>query len=152
MDGAQFWNRHVLLPDAAATVQLGEALGARLGPGQIVFLIGDLGAGKTTLARGIITAWCGAVQETPSPTYTLAQSYEGLNGVLTHMDLYRLRHPEEVFELGLEDAMQEGVVLIEWPERLGVFAPKRRVEISLSWQNGGRLARLAAVPAEGVLA
>ncbi len=150
MDGARFWNRDVFLPDAAASLQLGEALGARLGQGQIVCLIGELGAGKTTLARGIIAAWCGAAQETPSPTYTLAQSYEGPSGVLTHMDLYRLRHPEEVFELGLEDAMQDGVVLIEWPERLGAFVPKRRFEITLSWHGAGRLAHLAALPAGGL--
>lgn len=150
MDGARFWNREVFLPDAAASQQFGEALGARLAPGQIVFLIGDLGAGKTTLARGIIAAWCRATQETPSPTYTLAQGYEGPSGVLTHMDLYRLRQPEEVFELGLEDAMEEGPVLIEWPDRLGAFTPKRRVEITLTWQGAGRLARLAAFPADGL--
>ncbi len=143
MDGAAFWNRELVLPDAAATLRLGREVGLRLALGQIVFLIGELGAGKTTLARGVVAAWTGHEQETPSPSYTLAQGYDGPRGILTHMDLYRLNRPEEALELGLEDAMQDGAVLIEWPERLGFYAPQRRLEIALSWQKAGRLARLS---------
>lgn len=142
MDSATFWNSERVLPDAPATLHLGREVGLRLGVGQLVFLIGGLGVGKTTLARGIIAAWVGHDEETPSPTYTLAQGYEGPRGCLTHMDLYRLNRPEEAHELGLEDAMQDGLVLIEWPERLGGLAPKSRLEISLAWQGEGRLARL----------
>lgn len=142
-DDDAFWNRELILPDAAATLRLGREIGARLELGQLVFLIGELGAGKTTLARGVVAAWTGSDEETPSPTYTLAQGYEGPRGGLTHMDLYRLNQPEEAFELGLEDAMQEGVVLIEWPERLGRYVPSQRLEITLTPHGDGRLARLA---------
>lgn len=143
MDDDAFWNREVFLPDAAATLRLGGDIGARLAPGHVVFLIGALGAGKTSLARGIVAAWTGQDEETPSPTYTLAQGYHGPRGGLMHMDLYRLNRPEEAFELGLEDAMQEGAVLIEWPERLGGFAPPGRLEIALSYHLAGRIARLS---------
>lgn len=137
-------SRDIALPDPAATQALGARLGAQLTPGDVIFLIGGLGAGKTTLARGVVEAWTGAEEEAPSPTYTLVQTYEGERGELWHCDLYRLKAPEDAFELGLEDAFVSAAVLIEWPERLGAYQPKDRLDIALSPRQEGRTATLTA--------
>ncbi len=131
-------SRSLVLPGPAATLALGARLGARLMPGDVVCLAGGLGAGKTTLARGAIKAWVGAAVETLSPTYTLLQIYEGPKGPLWHADLYRLKHAEEAWELGLEDAYAEAVCLIEWPERLGAALPADRLDINLAPEGEGR--------------
>jgi tRNA threonylcarbamoyladenosine biosynthesis protein TsaE len=130
------------LPDAAATLAFGRRLGARLTPGDVVGLSGGLGAGKTTLARGAIEVWTGAVEDAPSPTYTLVQSYDGPKGELWHIDLYRLKHAEEASELGLEDAFVEAACLIEWPERLEGQLPRNRLDIALAPAGEGRRATL----------
>lgn len=117
-----------------ATAALGARLAGVLGVGDAVFLDGPLGAGKTTLARGLVQVWAGE-EEAPSPTYTLAQSYPGPKGVLWHLDLYRVRDPDEVEELGLADMLGEGCAVIEWPERLGAWRAARwlenRLEVSI---------------------
>lgn len=137
-------SREIPLPDAAATLALGHRLGARLEAGDVVCLKGDLGAGKTTLARGAIEAWTGAQEEAPSPTYTLVQTYEGPKGELWHCDLYRLKRPEDAWELGLEDAFVSAACLIEWPERLQGLTPRDRLDIDLAPEGEGRRARLSA--------
>jgi tRNA threonylcarbamoyladenosine biosynthesis protein TsaE len=137
-------SRRIALPDAAATVALGRRLGARLAPGDVVCLSGGLGAGKTTLARGAVEAWTGGTQETPSPTYTLVQTYEGEKGELWHVDLYRLKRPEDAWELGLQDAFAEAACLIEWPERLQGRLPRDRLDIELAPHGDGRNATLNA--------
>ena len=86
---------------------LGAGLAPRLGAGDVVCLWGGLGAGKTTFARGAISAWTGRDEEAPSPTYTLVQTYEGPAGSLWHMDLYRLAAPEQAYELGIEEAFAQ---------------------------------------------
>lgn len=126
------------LSDAAATHALGRAIGACLAPGDVVCLSGGLGAGKTTLARGAIEAWTGQQEEAPSPTYTLVQTYAGPRGELWHVDLYRLKLPEDAWELGLEDAFAFAACLIEWPERLHGALPPDRLEIELTAHDGGR--------------
>ena len=133
------------LPDAAATQALGAALSPRLKAGDVVALRGDLGAGKTELARGLIRALFGADTGVPSPTFTLVQTYEddSVRLSLWHFDLYRLEDPEEAFELGIEDAFADAISLIEWPERLGRHLPKRRLEVSLSHAGEGRRATLS---------
>ena len=133
------------LPDAAATQALGAALAGRLKAGDVVALRGDLGAGKTELARGLIRALFGTDTEVPSPTFTLVQTYEdeSVPAPLWHFDLYRLEDPEEAFELGIEDAFAEAISLIEWPERLGRYLPQRRLEIALSHAGEGRRAALS---------
>jgi tRNA threonylcarbamoyladenosine biosynthesis protein TsaE len=102
------------------------AMGARLAPvlreGDIVCLEGPLGAGKTTLARGLIGAFCGEANA-PSPTFTLAETYQTKDATLWHFDLYRLEKPEDVWELGLEDALDTGISLIEWPDRIARILP-----------------------------
>ncbi len=141
-----------ILADEAATLALGAKLGAWLQVGDVVCLIGALGAGKTTLARGAVRAWTGEVNlEVPSPTFTLAQLYEGSRGVLWHMDLYRLRAAEEALEIGLEEALAQGACLIEWPERLGALAPADRTELALTAvetaSGAARAARLVTLGA-----
>lgn len=126
------------LPDAAATEALGASLATVLAPGDALYLFGDLGAGKTTLARGLVAAWAGIGEDAPSPTYTLVQTYDGPRGELWHFDLYRLESPDDAAELGLDEALGSGVAVIEWPERLGGWAPTDRLELRLAMDGEGR--------------
>lgn len=113
------------LADEAATDRFGRRLAAHLVPGDVVLLSGDLGAGKTALARGIL-AGLGHAGEVPSPTFTLVQSYEvpGVRLPVWHVDLYRLEDPDEVEELGLDEILADGALIIEWPERAGERWPE----------------------------
>ncbi len=129
------------LPDEAATAALGERLGAVARAGDVIALVGDLGAGKTTLARALIRSHLGPETEAPSPTFTLVQTYPGPRFDIWHFDLYRLEDPGEARELGLEEAV-DGLSLIEWPERLGRYLPTVRLEVRLSLEGQGRIARL----------
>src|SRR5215217_6892747 len=119
------------LPDEAATAALAARIAALARPGDVIALRGELGAGKTSLARAFIRARGGA-GEVPSPTFTLVQVYEFGDAAIWHFDGYRLRDPDEAWELGIEDAFRDGISLIEWPERLGPLLPPRRLEITLS--------------------
>ncbi|NQW50449.1 MAG: tRNA (adenosine(37)-N6)-threonylcarbamoyltransferase complex ATPase subunit type 1 TsaE [Rhodospirillales bacterium] len=131
------------LPDEAATERLGAALAARLRPRDVVALEGGLGAGKTTLARAILRAASGdPALIVPSPTFTLVEVYETGRGSFWHFDLYRLEEPEQVFELGWEEARIDGVALVEWADRLGALLPRERLTIRLSVVDEGRLATL----------
>jgi tRNA threonylcarbamoyl adenosine modification protein YjeE len=106
----------VALPDMAATQNLGAAIGERLSRGDTVLLQGDLGSGKTTLARAILKA-LGVEETVPSPTFTLVQAYRTARLTVSHYDLYRLKRAAELDELGLDEALEDGAALIEWPER-----------------------------------
>ncbi|TAJ87040.1 tRNA (adenosine(37)-N6)-threonylcarbamoyltransferase complex ATPase subunit type 1 TsaE [Reyranella sp.] len=131
------------LADEAATERLGAALAARLRPRDVVALEGDLGAGKTTLARAILRAAAGdPALIVPSPTFTLVEIYETPGASWWHFDLYRLEQPEQVFELGWEDARAEGVALVEWAERLGALLPRDRLTVRLAIEGEGRRATL----------
>ena len=124
------------LPDLAASAAFGARLADHLAPGDVVFLIGDLGAGKTTLARAVIDRACG-VKDAPSPTYTLVQTYEARAGFeLWHADLYRIEDEGELLELGLEEAFDTDACLIEWPDRLGAMTPQTRLEIAIILDPG----------------
>jgi len=128
------------LADEAATTDLGRRLAPLCRAGDVIALRGDLGAGKSTLARALIQALQGADTEVPSPTFTLVQTYPG-EPVIWHFDLYRLENPAEARELGFEEAA-DGLTLVEWPERLGSHLPKTRLELQLSFSGAGRIARL----------
>jgi tRNA threonylcarbamoyladenosine biosynthesis protein TsaE len=129
------------LPDEAATAALGARLAAVCQPGDLIALSGDLGAGKSTLARALIRHLAGAEIEVPSPTFTLVQTYDTPGLPVWHFDLYRLDHPGEARELGLAEAV-DGLALIEWPERLGQHLPQTRLDVSLDFSPDGRIARL----------
>lgn len=129
------------LAGEADTAALGERLALAVRPGDVIALYGDLGAGKTTLARALIRKLAGPDTEAPSPTFTLVQTYAGPDFPIWHFDLYRLEDPGEARELGLEEAV-DGLALIEWPERLGRYLPGARLEVQLSFDGSGRIARL----------
>lgn len=128
------------LPNEQATEALGATLAARLKPGDVVGLKGDLGAGKTTLARAIIRAAAADPDLIVlSPTFTLVEVYDTPRGAYWHFDLYRLDDPEQVYELGWEEARAEGIVLVEWPERLGRLLPQHlSVTLELVSDDGRR--------------
>lgn len=130
------------LPDERATEALGATLAERLRVGDVVGLKGDLGAGKTTLARAIIRAAAGDPELiVPSPTFTLVEVYETPRGTFWHFDLYRLEAAEQVYELGWEEALAEGITLVEWPERLGRLLPQH-LSVTLEMEDDGRHALL----------
>ncbi|MEP2283073.1 MAG: tRNA (adenosine(37)-N6)-threonylcarbamoyltransferase complex ATPase subunit type 1 TsaE [Nitratireductor sp.] len=137
------------LKDEAATHDLGLRLSALFAVGDLILLRGDLGAGKTTLARAAIQAHLeghGLMEDVPSPTFTLVQTYESPDLLLTHVDLYRIEEEEELRELGLTEALDEGAVLVEWPERaeaeMARLSPDR-LDIRLSLMpDGARRAEL----------
>lgn len=135
------------LPDLAATGRLARQVAASLRQGDAVGLIGSIGAGKTAFARALIQGRqrdAGLQPETvPSPTFTLVQVYDRPAPPVWHFDCYRLTAPEEAVELGLEQALGEGVALVEWPERLGGFLPDRRLDIAFEIACGdARRARI----------
>ena len=138
----------VELPDEAATAALAARIAALARAGDVIALKGELGAGKTSFARAFIRAR-GSAEAVPSPTFTLVQVYQFGDAAIWHFDCYRLRRPEDAWELAIEDAFNEGISLIEWPERLGPLLPARRLEISLS-AGATPLARRAIIdpPAE----
>ena len=125
------------LKSADDVADFGARIAGRLRPGEAVCLWGPLGAGKTTLARGLIRALTTADEEVPSPTFTLVQFYEG-RAPIAHFDLYRLKRPEEAYELGLDEVLDEGVAVIEWPERLGGSLPPDRLDIEIAIPEDGR--------------
>ena len=138
----------LLLPlaDEAATAALAAKLAPLLRPGDMVALRGDLGAGKTAFSRALIGVLAGGPVEVPSPTFTLVQSYDLPGGVVWHFDLYRLSSPDEVIELGWDEARAEGIALVEWPERLGSLMPADRLELALSFGEGeARVASLTGL-------
>jgi tRNA threonylcarbamoyladenosine biosynthesis protein TsaE len=135
------------LPDAEATGRLGAAVAMALRPGDAVCLTGPLGAGKSTLARALVRALTTPHEDVPSPTFTIVQFYEtrigGLHFPLAHFDLYRLERADEAFEIGLDEALEEGAAVIEWPERLGGRLPADRLDIDIAIDGEGRTARIS---------
>jgi tRNA threonylcarbamoyladenosine biosynthesis protein TsaE len=130
------------LPDEAATARLGAAVASALRPGEAVCLEGPLGAGKSTLARALVRALTTPTEDVPSPTFTLVQFYEGQGLNLAHFDLYRLSSPDEAYEIGLDEALEDGAAVIEWPQRLEGRLPPDRLDIEIAFDGEGRLARL----------
>lgn len=140
----------ISLPDAAATDRLGVWLAAHLKAGDCLLLSGPIGAGKSHLARALIQARLGRFEDVPSPTFTLVQTYQA-DVEIWHADLYRLSHPDEVLELGLDEAFSDAICLIEWPDRLGRLAPKDAVTIRLEAEGEGRVARISCAAPSALL-
>jgi tRNA threonylcarbamoyladenosine biosynthesis protein TsaE len=132
----------MILPDEAATARLGAAIARALRPGEAVCLSGPLGAGKSTLARALVRALTTPDEEVPSPTFTLVQFYDGPRLKIAHFDLYRLSDPDEAYEIGLDEALDEGAAVIEWPERLEGALPPDRLDVEIVLEDNGRRVRL----------
>lgn len=132
----------ILLSDADATAALGARLASMLTRGDAICLFGDLGAGKSTLARGLIRALTTPDEEVPSPTFTLVQTYDGPAFTIAHFDLYRLTDAAEAYEIGVEEALDDGCAIIEWPERLDGDLPPDRLDIELGVDGEARTARI----------
>jgi tRNA threonylcarbamoyladenosine biosynthesis protein TsaE len=130
------------LADDAATARLGAAIAAALGPGEAICLSGPLGAGKSTLARALVRALTTPTEDVPSPTFTLVQFYEGPRLKVAHFDLYRLSNPDEAYEIGLDEALDDGAAVIEWPERLAGRLPADRLDVGIAFEDEGRRATL----------
>ncbi|GMN01691.1 tRNA (adenosine(37)-N6)-threonylcarbamoyltransferase complex ATPase subunit type 1 TsaE [Erythrobacter sp. MTPC3] len=134
------------LPDLAAMERLGAAIADALRPGDVIALEGGLGAGKTTLARAIIAA-LGYAGEVPSPTFTIIETYDAppLRVPVAHADFYRLEHPEEAQEIGLDDYRDGAALIAEWPDHAGGFAHESaclsiRLETVSKSEDAGRIA------------
>ncbi|MFC3694550.1 tRNA (adenosine(37)-N6)-threonylcarbamoyltransferase complex ATPase subunit type 1 TsaE [Chenggangzhangella methanolivorans] len=137
------------LPDEAATQALADLIARALKPGDLVTLGGELGVGKTTFARALVRARAGDPElEAPSPTFTLLQTYDLPRGPIVHADLYRLSGPDELEELGWDEAGDDAIVLVEWPDRLGPVLPPDRLQIELSLADQPT-ARTAAITGHG---
>jgi tRNA threonylcarbamoyl adenosine modification protein YjeE len=137
---SETFRKEFALPDLDAIARLGASIAGGLGLGDAVALWGDLGAGKTTLARAILAA-LGVEEDVPSPTFTLVQSYE-TSPKVAHYDLYRLKSGRELEELGFDDALADGAVLVEWPERAPEALPPEALHVRLGVRDGVRTARL----------
>lgn len=119
---------------------IGAAIGTALMPGDVVLLSGDLGAGKTTLARAMLKAR-GLAGEAPSPTFAIVQPYAPpeIDLAIAHVDLYRIEEEDELIELGLDDYLYDGALLIEWPERLGAQGWPEALTLRISGEGGARV-------------
>lgn len=134
----------MILSDEAATRGAGGALAAAARPGDIITLSGELGAGKTMFARGFLEG-LGHAGEVPSPSFAIVQPYEALQMPVWHVDLYRLEDSGEIHELGL-DAAEDGVLLVEWPERAGAAAWPDALRLTLAVQPDGARSLTASLP------
>lgn len=140
----------VFLPDESATIELAAALANALPAdrrGWLLLLEGELGAGKSTLARGLIVA-LGHRGAVPSPTYTLIEPYDLPGGTIYHIDLYRVADPEELHFLGI-DELEQGLRLVEWPDRAPALAESADLRISLAYDGDGRRANIDGLSPRG---
>ncbi len=140
--------RKFLLSTEADTKAFGQRLAQWARKGDVFALSGTLGMGKSVLARAFIKELTGA-KEVPSPTFTLVQSYNAPQFKIYHFDLYRLKSAEEIFEIGVEEALYDGVSLIEWPEKMGSYLPRNVFHVRFSAQKDGRLLTIETSSSEG---
>ena len=147
---SDFGSVRLFLKDEAATVKAGTQLAVALNTGAVIYLEGDLGAGKTTFTRGVLRA-CGCQGSVKSPTYTLCEPYElSDDRQLCHFDLYRLSNPEELEFLGIRDYIASNAILfIEWPSRGEGWLPPADLSVSLSESGEGRELTMVALTARG---
>jgi len=135
------------------TARLAARLAPLLRSGDVVCLQGDLGAGKSVLARALIRHLCDdQTMDVPSPTFTLVQSYEGLRAPIAHFDLYRIAQPDDIYELGWDDAISDSITIIEWPERLESLAPVNRLTLGFAIEDDQSKIRAITIRPEGTWA
>lgn len=127
-------------PDSDATARAGAELGHMLRPADVILLMGDVGAGKTHFARALIQSVLDTREDVPSPTFTLVQEYDTRVGPVWHTDLYRISTDTELDELGLFEAFETAICLVEWPDRLGSQAPIHALTLSIEQAGDGRRA------------
>lgn len=130
-------------PDADATAACAVLLGRHLKAGDVVLLNGPVGAGKTHFARALIQSLLDLPEDVPSPTFTLVQTYETPKGEVWHSDLYRISSDTEVDELGLTEAFDSAICLVEWPDRLGVLRPADALLVDIATKGDARRAHLS---------
>ena len=127
----------ITLATLAKTEAVARRLAPRLMPGDVILLDGPIGAGKSAFARALIRARLGNPDEdVPSPTFTIVQTYADATADIWHCDLYRLSHPQEAVELGLDEAFETAICLIEWPDRISALLPARALSITLAAGEG----------------
>lgn len=136
-----FSSPQIRLPTEADTDALARRIAQILRPGDVILLHGPIGAGKSHFSREVIRVrLSNPNEEVPSPTFTIVQSYPDIAGDIWHCDLYRLSSPDELVELGLEEAFEEAICLIEWPDRLGDARPRGALNLHLSADENGHSA------------
>jgi tRNA threonylcarbamoyladenosine biosynthesis protein TsaE len=136
------FKRTVTLNSPSETQALAIQIGATLAAGDVLLIEGPIGAGKTHFARSLIQALLPVQEDVPSPTFTLVQVYDGPESEIWHADLYRLSAPDEVVELGLTDAFDEAICLVEWPDRLAELAPENALHLQLDVSEQAEQRRL----------
>ncbi len=129
------------------TVRLGQKLSSIAKKGDVFALYGTLGMGKSVFSRAFVKSLTSA-NEVPSPTFTLVQVYEAKDFDIYHFDLYRLKSPEEIFEIGMEEALYDGVCLIEWPEKMQGYLPKNIFRLEITPYEQGRKIKIETTDAD----
>lgn len=129
------------------TVRLGQKLSSIAKKGDVFALYGTLGMGKSVFSRAFVKSLTSA-NEVPSPTFTLVQVYEAKDFDIYHFDLYRLKSPEEIFEIGMEEALYDGVCLIEWPQKMQGYLPKNIFRLEITPYEQGRKIKIETTDAD----
>ncbi|MCH2546984.1 MAG: tRNA (adenosine(37)-N6)-threonylcarbamoyltransferase complex ATPase subunit type 1 TsaE [Alphaproteobacteria bacterium] len=150
MDATHIYRWDITLPNETDTLGFAQCFAAFMHGHETILLKGTLGSGKTTFARAFIRSLCGENTEVVSPSFMLVQNYDAMPEkgafVIQHFDLYRLEHPQECWELGLEETLENALVIVEWPEIAEALWPATRLEITISHddKNDGRRLHVAA--------
>lgn len=137
---------HITLHSPDETAALATKLGSTLRAGDVLLLSGSIGAGKTHFARALIQSLLPVPEDVPSPTFTLVQVYDTPEAELWHADLYRLSSADEAIELGLVDAFETAICLVEWPDRLGSLAPSNALHLAFAAGSGDEERHLTITP------